>query len=46
MIGDVGFDPLGFSTTITELGGDLSYVSDGAAMAERAPSAGMALALA
>jgi hypothetical protein len=26
MIGDVGFDPLGFSTTITELGGDLRYV--------------------
>ena len=26
--GDVGFDPLGFSTTITELGGDLSYVRE------------------
>jgi light-harvesting complex I chlorophyll a/b binding protein 1 len=26
MVGDVGFDPLGFSTTITELGGDLRYV--------------------
>ena len=26
MIGDMGFDPLGFSTTITELGGDLRYV--------------------
>jgi len=26
--GDVGFDPLGFSTTITELGGDLNYVRE------------------
>ena len=25
---DVGFDPLGFSTTITELGGDLNYVRE------------------
>merc|ERR1719502_2385682 len=28
MPGDVGFDPLGFSTTITELGGDLKYVRE------------------
>jgi len=28
MAGDVGFDPLGFSTTITELGGDLNYVRE------------------
>jgi len=28
MPGDVGFDPLGFSTTITELGGDLRYVRE------------------
>jgi len=28
MAGDVGFDPLGFSTTITELGGDLKYVRE------------------
>ena len=28
MPGDVGFDPLGFSTTITELGGDLNYVRE------------------
>merc|ERR1719271_1978074 len=28
MPGDVGFDPLGFSTTITELGGDLTYVRE------------------
>lgn len=26
--GDQGFDPLGFSTTITELGGDLDYVRE------------------
>ena len=26
MVGDVGFDPLGFTSTITELGGDLNYV--------------------
>ena len=26
MAGDEGFDPLGFTTTITELGGDLKYV--------------------
>ena len=26
--GDVGFDPLGFSTTVTELGGDLNYVRE------------------
>ena len=26
MVGDVGFDPLGISTTIIELGGDLRYV--------------------
>jgi len=28
MAGDVGFDPLGFTTTITELGGDLRYVRE------------------
>eukprot|EP00665_Eupelagonemidae_sp_cell47_P009506 gene9507-1602_t len=28
MVGDEGFDPLGFSTTITELGGDLCYVRE------------------
>jgi len=28
MAGDVGFDPLGFSTTVTELGGDLNYVRE------------------
>lgn len=28
MAGDAGFDPLGFSTTITELGGDLKYVRE------------------
>jgi len=28
MAGDMGFDPLGFSTTITELGGDLNYVRE------------------
>ena len=28
MAGDVGFDPLGFTTTITELGGDLKYVRE------------------
>ena len=28
MVGDVGFDPLGFSTTITELGGDLNSVRE------------------
>jgi len=28
MAGDRGFDPLGFSTTITELGGDLNYVRE------------------
>jgi len=28
MAGDAGFDPLGFSTTITELGGDLNYVRE------------------
>lgn len=28
MPGDVGFDPLGFTTTITELGGDLNYVRE------------------
>jgi len=28
MPGDVGFDPLGFTTTITELGGDLRYVRE------------------
>ena len=28
MAGDVGFDPLGFTTTITELGGDLNYVRE------------------
>merc|ERR1719271_1378149 len=28
MPGDVGFDPLGFTTTITELGGDLAYVRE------------------
>jgi len=26
--GDVGFDPLGFTTTITELGGDLTYARE------------------
>lgn len=31
MAGDKGFDPLGFSTTITELGGDLNYVCPPAA---------------
>jgi len=28
MPGDVGFDPLGFTTTITELGGDMNYVRE------------------
>jgi len=28
MAGDVGFDPLGISTTIMELGGDLKYVRE------------------
>jgi len=28
MAGDAGFDPLGFSTTVTSLGGDLSYVRE------------------
>ena len=28
MPGDRGFDPLGFTTTITELGGDLNYVRE------------------
>jgi len=28
MAGDRGFDPLGFTTTITELGGDLNYVRE------------------
>jgi len=28
MAGDAGFDPLGFSTTITELGGDLAYARE------------------
>jgi len=28
MVGDVGFDPLGFTNTITELGGDLNYVRE------------------
>jgi len=28
MAGDVGFDPLGFTTTITELGGDLKWVRE------------------
>jgi len=28
MVGDVGLDPLGFTTTITELGGDLNYVRE------------------
>ena len=28
MVGDVGFDPLGFTTTITELGGDLNWVRE------------------
>merc|ERR1719463_509860 len=28
MVGDVCFDPLGFTTTITELGGDLNYVRE------------------
>ena len=28
MPGDVGFDPMGFTTTITELGGDLNYVRE------------------
>ena len=28
MVGDMGFDPLGISTTITELGGDLKYVRE------------------
>lgn len=28
MVGDFGFDPLGFSTTITELGGDLNWVRE------------------
>jgi len=28
LAGDVGFDPLGFSTTITELGGDLNYARE------------------
>ena len=28
MAGDVGFDPLGITTTIKELGGDLNYVRE------------------
>jgi len=28
MAGDRGFDPLGFTTTITELGGDMNYVRE------------------
>jgi len=28
LAGDVGFDPLGFTTTVTELGGDLKYVRE------------------
>merc|ERR1719231_421027 len=28
MPGDVGFDPMGFTTTITELGGDLNYARE------------------
>jgi len=28
MAGDRGFDPLGFTTTVTELGGDLNYVRE------------------
>jgi hypothetical protein len=28
MVGDMGFDPLGISTTIKELGGDLNYVRE------------------
>ena len=28
LVGDIGFDPLGFTTTITELGGDLNYVRE------------------
>ena len=28
MAGDVGFDPLGISSTIIELGGDLKYVRE------------------
>jgi len=28
MVGDYGFDPLGFTTTITELGGDLNWVRE------------------
>jgi len=28
MAGDRGFDPIGFSTTVTELGGDLNYVRE------------------
>merc|ERR1719443_1560652 len=28
MVGDMGFDPLGITTTITELGGDLKYVRE------------------
>ena len=28
MVGDVGFDPLGITTTIKELGGDLNYVRE------------------
>ena len=28
MAGDAGFDPLGFSTTVTELGGDMAYVRE------------------
>ena len=28
MVGDRGFDPLGISTTIIELGGDLNYVRE------------------
>jgi len=28
MAGDVGFDPMGFTNTITELGGDLNYVRE------------------
>ena len=28
LVGDVGFDPLGISTTIIELGGDMKYVRE------------------
>ena len=38
LVGDVGFDPLGFSTTITELGGDLAYVREAELMHGRQAS--------